>query len=90
MSTYCAEAQSGAKLPKERLLETLDFIFQRILPEQGYRLRHEQLALAQDIFTALERRSVLLSEAGVTADSDSWSPVSIAKKIFGSTAIIRA
>ena len=65
MTTYCVDAQTGEKLPKERLLETLDFIFQDILPQQGYSLRTEQLALALDIFTAIEKRSVLLSEAGV-------------------------
>lgn len=61
---YCVDASGGA-LPREKLAQTLDYIVERVLPEVGYSLRVEQLALAQDIFSALAQRAVLLSEAGV-------------------------
>ena len=60
----CVEG-GDAVLPHEALAQTTNDIFERILPEHGYTLRTEQLALAQDILKALSRRSVLLAEAGV-------------------------
>ena len=45
--------------------EQLTHIFNKLLPQHGYGLRTDQLALAQHISQALERRAVSLYEAGV-------------------------
>jgi len=60
-----ADRPFGNKIALEKCRETLNTIFNEILPEYGYKIRREQISLAEHILNALDRRSVSLAEAEV-------------------------
>ena len=60
-----ADRHSGDKLPLESCREIMQIVFHEILPQYGYGVRKEQVALAFHIMEALDRRAVSLAEAEV-------------------------
>lgn len=58
-----ADRPEKNRIGKAKAREILNAVFRRILPQNGYNLREEQIALAGHILDTIERRGVTLAEA---------------------------
>jgi ATP-dependent DNA helicase DinG len=60
-----ADHKYGERITRDKCREILREVFERIMPENGYAIRKEQIALAESILSALYERKTLLAEAEV-------------------------
>ncbi len=60
-----AERPVGAKLGYYKAHDLLNTVFENILPQHGFTIRKEQIALAEHILTEISKRGVTLAEAEV-------------------------
>lgn len=59
------ERPYGRTIPMTKCREILDTLFRELLPEYGYAVREEQIALAEGILDNIYSRGVILAEAEV-------------------------
>jgi ATP-dependent DNA helicase DinG len=64
-SRYAADRPYGQRITIAQCREILHTVFREILPEHGYAIRKEQIALSDEILDTIHRRAAALAEAEV-------------------------
>jgi ATP-dependent DNA helicase DinG len=64
-SRFEADRRYGERITIDKCREILRAVFRHLLPENGYAIRKEQIALSDSILDTIHRRTVTLAEAEV-------------------------